>query len=392
MADQGPGRGSGPDNADPRRPAGAETGSGRFVARLMRFAAAPAWLSRPPVIADRSTGRDNNFNLIRVLAASGVLVSHAYPISLGPGAAEPLQGLLGMTLGTLCVYVFFTISGFFIARSFAQRQSTAGFLRARALRLFPALAVVLALTVLVAAWLRTGVAASAYWAAVPEYYLRNITLFFLKYDLPGVFAENPYGPAINGSLWSLSYEVTCYLGVLAAGFLGLLHPRGFWVCLLVFAPLAVAAPLLDLPFRLERLAELGLPFLIGMGFWAWRALVPLSAPLAVALLALALLPGWGPLSTPVLTLALSYAVFVLGYARIPALAGYRRFGDYSYGMYVYAFPLQQALAQGGITVPGANMTIAFAATLICAIASWHLVEKPAMAWRGRNAPQKGEGR
>jgi peptidoglycan/LPS O-acetylase OafA/YrhL len=358
----------------------------------MRFAAAPIRLSRPPVIADRSTGRDNNFNLIRMIAASGVLVSHSYPISLGPGAAEPLQGLLGMTLGTVCVYVFFAISGFFIARSFVQRQSAPRFLQARALRLFPALAVVLALTVLVAAGLRSGVSAAAYWAAVPEYWLRNITLFFLKYDLPGVLAENPYGPAINGSLWSLSYEVTCYMGVLAAGLLGLLHPRGFVVCLLAFAPLAVAAHLLDLPFRLERLAELGLPFLIGMGFWVWRAAVPLSGPLAVALLALALLPGWGPLSTPVLTLALSYAVFVLGYARIPAIAFYRGFGDYSYGMYVYAFPLQQALAQAGITEPGANMTIAFAATLICAIASWHLVEKPAMAWRGRGAPQKGEGR
>ena len=355
-----------------------------------------AWLVKPPMVADRSTGRDNNFNLIRIFAASGVLISHAYPISLGRGAAEPLQGLLhGVTLGTLCVYAFFTISGFFITRSFTQRRDALIFLRARALRLFPALAVVLAVTVIVASSFRTGVAPAAYWAAVPEYYLRNITLFFLKYDLPGVFAENPYGPAINGSLWSLSYEVLCYLGVLGAGLLGLIdRPRFFLVCILVFSALAVGAQIFDLPFRLERLAELGLPFLIGMGFWVWRAWVPLSVPLAVALfvLAFATLPGPAPLFTTALTLALSYAVFVLGYAKIPAIAGYRRFGDYSYGMYVYAFPIQQSLAHGGITEPWLNMIIAFAATLICAIASWHLVEEPAMSWLSRGAPQKGEGR
>jgi len=173
-------------------------------------------------IGDRIAEHNNNFNLLRMLAATGVLVSHAYPISLGGGAVEPLATLLkGITLGSLCLMVFFVISGFFIARSFAGKSSLISFLRARALRLFPALAVALAATVLAAAALTTA-SAAVYWAAVPEYYLGNVTLFFLKYELPGVFATNPYGGAINGSLWTLNYEVLCYMGVVICGLLGLL--------------------------------------------------------------------------------------------------------------------------------------------------------------------------
>lgn len=94
-------------------------------------------------IGDLSAGHDNNFNLLRMLAATGVLVSHAYPISLGAGAVEPLESLLkGTSLGGICVMIFFAISGFFISRSFAGKSSLKSFLRARALRLFPALAVV----------------------------------------------------------------------------------------------------------------------------------------------------------------------------------------------------------------------------------------------------------
>lgn len=348
-------------------------------------------LRTSPRIADRATGRDNNFNLIRMLAASGVLVSHAWPITRGQGAEQPLQALLqGTSLGTVSVYVFFAISGFFITRSFVLRADLGAFVKARALRLFPALALVVVLTVAVLGPVFTTLPAAEYWRGVPGYALRNLTLFFLDYDLPGVFVANPYGPAINGSLWSLSYEVLCYLGVLACGVPGLLaRPRAFAPCLLAFGAFYLAALGLDLHFRLERLAELGLPFVIGMGFWVWRDRVPLSWPLAGILAVAAALAWPTPVFLPVLVLALSHAVFVLGFARIPGLAGYNRLGDYSYGLYVYAFPVQQMMAAGGATDPFVNMLQAAPLTLACAVLSWHLVEAPALRLRqgGRLAPQ-----
>lgn len=336
-----------------------------------------------PCIADRDVGRDNNFNLIRLLAAMGVLVSHAYPISLGAGTAEPLERLLhGISLGRVCVYIFFSISGFFIARSFAKRGEIGSFLRARTLRLVPALAVVLCLTVLVMGPLVTSAPAVVYWQAVPSYWVHNFTLFALSYTLPGVFAHNPFGPAINGSLWSLSYEVTCYLGVLVCGVLGLLRRYDrFALVVLAFIIFYVLAAAQSLNYRLELLANLGLPFGIGMIFWVARGAVPLSLPLSAFLVLAAVVAWFTPLFTPIFILALAYAVFLLGYARIPLLAGVARRNDYSYGLYVYAFPLQQLIALAGVTTPLVNILLALPATFVCAALSWHLVEARALRLR-----------
>jgi peptidoglycan/LPS O-acetylase OafA/YrhL len=333
-----------------------------------------------PRIADRASGWDNNFNLLRILAAVGVLISHAYPISLGVGVAEPLSGFLGgVTLGTVSVMIFFSISGFFITRSFAGRRCLASFVRARALRLFPALIAVLAVTVLVSGLWLTTAPAGEFWAAVPNYIWRNATLFAPVYDLPGEFGANPYGPAINGSLWTLNYEVLCYFGVVLAGLAGLLNrPWAFAVALACFAAAYGIDKVHPLHPRIDNLLTLGLPFVIGMAFWVWRKVIPLSPLVALVLLAAVYLTRQTSITEPVLAVAIAYAVFVIGYANIPILARYNRMGDYSYGTYVYAFPLQQMLAAAGIVLPLANMLLALPLTLLCAVLSWHLVEAPTM--------------
>lgn len=338
---------------------------------------------RIPTIADRAAGRDNNFNLLRMLAAIGVLISHAYPISLGPGAEEPLAlALRGWSLGSLCVMIFFAISGFFIARSFATKASVSDFLRARALRLFPALIVVLALTVLACAGL-SQVPVDVYLAATPGYVLRNLTLVFPHYDLPGVFVANPYGPAINGSLWTLNYEVLCYLGVVFCGLLGLLvRPRLFGLACVSLCVAWAVTEASDLHPRLAALAKLALPFAAGMSLWVYREKIPLS-PWHAAFGGVIAAASWStPLFHPLLILAVSYAIFVLGYARLPRLQIYNRLGDYSYGTYLYAFPVQQFLAWAGLTWPLWNMACALPITLVLAALSWHLIEAPALRWKG----------
>lgn len=344
------------------------------------------WLT----IADCSDGRDNNFNLLRMFAAIGVLVSHAYPVTRGPGTPQLLEGWLkGVTLGDACVLIFFAISGFFITRSFDQKNSLRVFILARILRIFPALAMMLALTVFIAGLWVSAAKDMPFWVSGVQYAIRNFLLFLPAPDLPGLFATNPFGPIVNSSLWTLSYEVMCYLWVLACGLLGLLaRPRTFLIALSIFTVALVAKTFWDMTPRFETLIYLGLPFIIGMSFYIWRSIIPLSGSLALFLVILAALSHPTPVFLPMMILAMSYAVFVIGYAKIPALAHYNRFGDYSYGTYIYAFPLQQAAVAAGLATPLLNIAAALPLTMICALISWRYIEAPALKMRRWTAPMR----
>lgn len=357
----------------------------------MTVEGSPLGLSRAPRLSDLAVGHDNNFNLMRMIAASGVLVSHAYPISLGHGTTEPLADLLHSTkLGTVCVYVFFAISGFFITRSYDMRHDAGAFLRARALRLFPALVVATLFMVALGAAVTTAPAAT-FLAALPGFVAGNLTLFGIPTGLPGVFDSHPFPQAMNGSLWTLFYEVSWYAVVLAAGLAGALRNR--WLTLpaafgfLVLYGLALVS---DVHPRIERFADLGLPFLLGALMWIWRDRVVMAFWLAALLWALALAAWWTPVFLPVFVLALSYTTILLGYTRVDGLLSYNRLGDYSYGTYVYAFPVQQLVAGWGVTAPLLNMALAFPLTLVLAVLSWRFIEKPAQDW-GRDLDRRAAG-
>lgn len=344
----------------------------------------------PPVVSDRLEGRDNNFNLLRILAAAGVLVSHAFALSLGSSKYEPFhQWLGGKSLGSISVLIFFAISGFFIARSFDRRKSLWGFFQARIFRILPALAVVLLLTILIVGVFFTTAPQNVFWPASFGYFFHNISLFSMQYDLPGVFETNPYGPSINGSLWTLSYEVLCYFGVVICGLLGLLsRPRIFAVGIFVFLVVYGITVIGDIHPRIDTLMYLGLPFLTGMSFYLWRDNLRLSFTAAFGLVLVATLLHSTPLFLPTFTIALSYAVFVIGYAQNSLFLNYNRLGDYSYGLYIYAFPVQQIIASTGNTVPAINIALALPISLLCSVISWHIIEAPAMSY-GRSISRRG---
>lgn len=334
-----------------------------------------------PTIGSRCDGHDNNFNLIRLVAALGVIVSHAYPIAGGYSAIEPFTQILnGKTLGNICVQVFFAISGFFIVRSFARRSSTISFVSARALRIFPALAVVLIVTLLVCAAFTT-VSPAEYWKAAPDYFVRNFTLVSIRYDLPGVFVGNPYGNGLNSSLWSLEYEMYCYLAVLVFGVFGLIERPVR--CAAALGGFFIAYALSTILGGKFLMLIVGFPFIIGAAFWIWRNSIPLSFPVVIAGLVLAAMSRSTPLFFPMLDLALAYAVFYVGFAKKLIAPAYDRIGDLSYGTYIYAFPIQQMLAHFGTPSPLANMALAIPLTLGCAALSWHMVERPALGLKQR---------
>ena len=351
-----------------------------------------------PVLGDVCEGRNNHLNMIRMIAATAVLVSHAWPISLGPGAVQPLSALLGETLGTLSVYVFFVISGFLIARSFERQPTVRRWIVARVLRLFPALTVVLVLTVAVLGPLVTTLPLAEYFAR-PEtlsYVPRNLSLAFLQYDLPGVFEDQPYPGAINGSLWTLVYEVVCYGGVLVVGLLGGLRRSGLMLVILAgFAAVYVLVLHVLGPERahpkIVALCGLALPFVIGTAFYVWRARIPLHLGILLGLVLAAALLRETPAHAVALTAALSYGVFLVGFMPGAFLHGYNRFGDYSYGVYIYAFPMQQLMMHLFQPMgPLGNIALALPSTLALAMLSWVWVEKPALALVRRAPPRVPE--
>ncbi|MFO6446932.1 acyltransferase family protein [Erythrobacter sp. NE805] len=341
-----------------------------------------------PTLAALLPGRDNNLNLVRMLAAGAVLVSHAFPIS---GGKDPLLVLTGATGGEYAVAVFFGISGLLIARSFDRRETMLHFAAARVLRLFPALAVVLVLTVCAGALLTRlpladYLAARGTWTYIPA----NLLLASPQFALPGVFETNPYGPQINGSLWTLFYEVACYGGVVLLGLIGVLRRR--WLALAAAALVGCAhigiawgsapgGPLGEaVSMRIALLARLAFPFMLGTAAYVWRERLVLSGWIALALwIPTALLPA-GTLLAAGIVVALVYGALWFGFVPKGRLLGYNRIGDYSYGVYIYAFPVQQALVHfaPGMS-PLANIVLALPATLVLAVLSWTLVERRAIA-------------
>lgn len=327
-------------------------------------------------------GRDNNLNLIRMVAATAVLVSHAWPLTLGPSAIEPLNVSLGHSLGRIAVYVFFVISGFLITASFERSETLFRFVAARVMRLMPGLIVSLLFVAFVLGLAVTRLPASAYLASPDTwgFLVSNTLLVSPQYSLPGVFEDNPF-PSVEGSIWTLFYEVACYGLVFLLGIGAMLRPRrlGLFVCGYATLCAVLLASGVDMPYKLHRMAQLSLPFVIGMGAWAWRDRLPLSGATAIALWVAAILLGDTPFAYVSFLLAVAYATFWLAYVPGGWIRGYNRVGDYSYGVYIYAIPLQGLVVMlFGATSIWLHVALAFPITLLAAVLSWRLIEEPSL--------------
>ena len=335
---------------------------------------------------------DNNFDLIRFAAAALVLFSHAYPLSgIGP---EPILALTGYESGgAIGVATFFVISGYLVAASYLRANDLRQYARNRALRIFPGLIVVVLLAIFGLGPIVTTLPAAEYFSDLTTWgYLGNAVMA-INHNLPGVFLDNPFPKAVNGSLWTLPYEMTMYVGIGALGVLGLLGRRPA-VAAVAAASLAIAIAVhygwLVLP-RLLGLADPNQFFKLGYFFFAGSLLYLLGDglryrwPIAAALTALWVATFGTPVGWVVYLLAWPYLVIYL--AQIPSRWAQRfgRYGDFSYGLYIYAFPIQQLLVWSR---PWDNVHLyaaaAFCATLPFAVASWHLVEAPALQFKRRN--------
>lgn len=339
-------------------------------------------------LSDYSQSRDNNFNLIRMVAAFAVLLSHSFPLT-GSGA-DPVHRVIGtLTLGDLAVDLFFVASGFLVTASLLKRQSGVDFVWARFLRIYPAFWLMLLLLVFVLGPLFTTLPLPSYFAQSSIYvHLTKAATIFLRAatTLPGVFTTNPLPNAVNGSLWTMPYEVRMY-AILAVTWLLLRgwsdRIRALKIAVIVYALLA-AGYLVAEQFsligqfpRLHQLARLSFMFFSGATFYVLRARIRLRAALFWPLLLLLLLSvGQRHLFFVLYHGSIAYLLLYLAYVPSGLIRRYNAMGDYSYGFYIYAFPVQQAVAA---LLPGVSVLemvlIALPVVLLLSALSWHLLEK-----------------
>ena len=339
------------------------------------------------------THRENNFDFLRLFAAGMVIYGHGWVLATDAG-----PGFWGVPFARIGLDIFFAISGYMVTGSWQRTPNLLRFLAKRSLRIFPGLiACVLATAYILGPRLSVLPVRDYLHNGDVLKYLQNLWLFQRLY-LPGVFEGMRMNGAVNGSLWSLFPEVLCYLtvpllallawrprlwalglGGVAAGAIGMWLFYGHEGQPFVFYNTDIKYMLVQVPFFFLG----GLYRLLGdrmSNFYrADFAILGYSLNWMVA----SWFSWW---NLPVEWVTLPYMVLCFGRMSMPVIRRAGRFGDFSYGMYLYAFPVQQFVLAA---MPRNEHPIAtcMALTLPLAVLSWHLVEAPALRWKPSSAPK-----
>lgn len=350
-------------------------------------------MMRPAAIS-----RHNSIGALRLFLAVLVVYTHCFYLG-GFGREWLLDWSRGLNFaGNFAVQSFFALSGWLVATSWRRQPSLRSFLWHRGLRLLPALWVCLLVTAFVFAplvWWFTAERPTFLQLdpSAAGYVWRNLFLPRTQIAIGPLPLQVPHPGDWNGSLWTLFYEGACYLMVAVLGLAGLLSRWRIAGTVLVGCFLALHAVLVITEYQggLVRFFDtpgklLTLHFLAGAAWAAW--------PEAVARVQLL---GWAGITLPVLLflswrfaaqvwlspLLLPPAVLWLGGLGLLAELENRIGGDYSYGIYLYGYPVQQVLAFfefnrfGFVPYLLASLLLALA----CAGLSWRWIEKPALGFK-----------
>lgn len=323
--------------------------------------------------------RNNNFDMIRLIAATMVVFSHSYGIN---GLKEPLLDITygQFTLGYLGVLIFFSVSGFLIFDSYLRRKDLMLFCRARILRIIPALVVLILSCTFLIGPLVTEL-------SLKEYFKDKMTMDFLfnmfpnefMYYLPEVF----YGQPVIPHLWSIKYEIICYIWVVIFVIFNIIERKKFLVAILCFAMIYILYSAIKFKAvgQLERYAIVA--FLSSGIFRLYWEKIPQSLYLVIiSFLGLAL-------SNYFKVLILGWIIFgiyiILYFAYYKKLETWKitRFGDISYGIYLWGMVLQQCIIVwiGEWINPHIHFAISMIVTVPVAYISWKLIEEPALKFK-----------
>lgn len=353
-------------------------------------------------VLERNRGIGPGFDFLRVFLATMVVFSHAFVVcGYNP---ESMQSMWFLDYWVLAI--FFSLSGFLITGS-ALRLKLSDFLKNRVLRIVPALAMDIFISAVVLGPLLTNVDLKQYYESKVFYaYFLNI-LGWPHYHLPGLFSDHPFDQ-VNVSLWTVPWEITCYIIIACFIKLKMLSRieslTGVTMLILCFGlaiicldngfPIQFHVNRLVHYFLAQRGSRLIICFMLGILIFQLRFRVPYSYLVFMACLiwCVALAICIRPLTTlstyPIMNVLaagpLVYIMAFIGVSPIPTLPLFRR-GDYSYGIYLYGFPIQQVAfwLLGNNDAPTLNFLFSMPLIIMVAICSWHFVEKPIVRLRRR---------
>ena len=332
-------------------------------------------------VSDCLRGRENNFDFMRFMAALFVIFHHSFYLS--PSIHEPLLTFTNehYHIGSICVAIFFIISGFLITRSFDRSRDFLEYVTSRVLRIYPALIIVVFCTVFIIGPLLTTSSLYDYFTDYTtfKYYYSNTFSVTVQYVLPGVFEHNYEARSVNSSLWTLGYELFGYCLVATIGCF-VYKKKRMGILLTLFTLVVFRNKILHgSDGNLRTL----LFFLWGALIYIYRNKVVLNdkiALVAFCLLVINMRYNSSYIIGMIITsITLSYVTIYLCFVKTKRLKNFAKYGDFSYGVYIWGFLVQQTV---NLYFPQLS-TLAFflvsaSITLVLAMLSWHFIEKRAL--------------
>jgi peptidoglycan/LPS O-acetylase OafA/YrhL len=343
-------------------------------------------------LSTAAQSKENNFRIIRHLAAAIVIYSHAFIVNEGMAAAsarEPFKAMFGISIGEIAVDVFFVVSGFLVTHSLMSRGSLADFFLSRTLRIYPALIVLALLSAFVLGPLTTDLPLSQYFSSKAVYGFAildslMLTPIHIRFSLPGVFANLPYPDVVNASLWTLPWELWMYWVLAALFATGLLRRPLLWAVPIYTAYILAEFNLLNV----SALALISVRFLAffyaGALLSIYRDRISLSPVILIAATLSFCIGTWWSHNAFLLPPLTAYGVIFFAYHPSLVVRKFSHGADLSYGIYILAYPVQQLLVWAfGPHDPYLHTFVALALTITPAYFSWTFIESPCIELKKR---------
>lgn len=322
----------------------------------------------------------NNLDIFRIIAACMVIYGHAYSIAPQAGYSDFIgRHLLFDNSNSLSVKIFFFISGLVVTNSLLDHRSALRFAIARFFRIWPALILTIVLSALaLGPWVSTLSTDDYFHNPLVSHYILNNILLHTAYELPGVFGTNPYKVAVNGSLWTIPYEIAAYLAVLGLFAVGVFRyrPLALLIALAVFLdPLVENRIMLTLLPNNPHISLLSPWFAFGMLLACAKDHVKINLIVVAGAWVLCLLLMPAAVGKHLFNAALFLSI--LWIAGTPWAVRLKLPIDVSYGTYLWGFVIQQLLVYFfpdlGIVL---HQAVAIALALAIGWLSWHYIEYP----------------